>query len=171
MYLRRSLWVWVSDMCGHSKILFYYLPNNNYRSILEPMKLLSHIVQRLNLMPRSEASIALYLQLGDKKIEVQSGWGSDFSSNWFLDSKIFLRGRIFTNWKKKRTELFYQSKKGPAECLKCMSPFISLEEIFLIFKYTTMLLWGSCQYKWILLQISSISSFLNNHIILLFKRV
>lgn len=68
-------------MCGHSKILFYYLPNNNYRSILEPMKLLSHIVQRLNLMPRSEASIALYLQLGDKKIEVQSGWGSDFSSN------------------------------------------------------------------------------------------
>lgn len=112
MYLRRSLWVWVSDMCGHSKILFYYLPNNNYRSILEPMKLLSHIVQRLNLMPRSEASIALYLQLGDKKIEVQSGWGSDFSSNWFLDSKIFLRGRIFTNWKKKknRTALSIQER-------------------------------------------------------------
>ena len=29
-------------------------------------------------MPHSEAGIAFYLQLGDKKIEVQSGWGQTF---------------------------------------------------------------------------------------------
>ena len=65
-------------MCGYSKVLFYYLLNNNYRSILELMKLLSRIVQHLNLMPPSETDIAFYLQLGDKKIEVQSGWSQAF---------------------------------------------------------------------------------------------
>ena len=65
-------------MCGYSKVLFYYLLNNNYRSILELMKLLSRIVQHLNLMPPSETDVAFYLQLGDKKIEVQSGWSQAF---------------------------------------------------------------------------------------------
>lgn len=73
------------DLCEYEsqiyvgiQVLFYYLLNNNYRSILELMKLLSRIVQHLNLMPPSETDIAFYLQLGDKKIEVQSGWSQAF---------------------------------------------------------------------------------------------
>ena len=85
----------VSGMGRYSKILFYLfiyliiIP----ASILQLIKVLSHIALHFHLLPSCEAGKAFYLYL--REIWGPESLESDASSNLILDPKAVLRGSIF----------------------------------------------------------------------------